>query len=512
MAVIQISRIQVRRGLQEDLPQLASGEFGWSVDEGRLWIGNGTLKEGAPQIGNTEILTSRNDRLPALRYTFKGQESGYSSQTGPVIRQIQDKFDDIVNFRDFITSNDKSSGDYTIALQRAIDQIFPQDYYNTVGVRRILHIPAGDWPITSITVPSFASLIGDGRNSTFIKKIGNRAEPLIRLRDSRGNLGNDMDPVTSQLPESISIKDLTLKTDVGGNIALLENCRNITFDNVGFYGANIAPVDFGEVDFCMGMGGSNISASSHITINHCSFANSNFGIVGFDDVSHINVDNCVFETLTSGVYGFGFPNAPRDIRVENSHFSNIAQSAIGASNGTTITSAFNYFGRVGYGDGEVIDSGTAMYPVMRWENPNNYSIADTFERSILESLDSPIVEIFTTVTSDVQKYSTAGSVQDTTGFTQTLLNNSTGNVSLEIYNRQSVTIDYSIYRGEWRRQGTIKASRDDSSAVYDDEYSESGDTGVVLSFNDGAYSSVLVYSVSSAGETAYLKYTIRSFI
>ena len=57
MAVIQISKIQVRRGLQENLPQLGSGEMGWSIDERRLFIGNGTLTEGSPEIGNTEILT-----------------------------------------------------------------------------------------------------------------------------------------------------------------------------------------------------------------------------------------------------------------------------------------------------------------------------------------------------------------------------------------------------------------------------------------------------------------------
>lgn len=57
MAVIQISKIQVRRGLQENLPQLASGELGWSIDERRLFIGNGTLVEGAPEVGVTEILT-----------------------------------------------------------------------------------------------------------------------------------------------------------------------------------------------------------------------------------------------------------------------------------------------------------------------------------------------------------------------------------------------------------------------------------------------------------------------
>jgi hypothetical protein len=58
MAVIQISKVQVRRGLQENLPTLSSGEFGWSVDQRRLYIGNGTLAEGSPTTGVTEIITS----------------------------------------------------------------------------------------------------------------------------------------------------------------------------------------------------------------------------------------------------------------------------------------------------------------------------------------------------------------------------------------------------------------------------------------------------------------------
>jgi hypothetical protein len=57
MAITQISRIQHRRGLQQDLPQLASAELGWSVDTQQLYIGNGTLEEGAPDLGLTEILT-----------------------------------------------------------------------------------------------------------------------------------------------------------------------------------------------------------------------------------------------------------------------------------------------------------------------------------------------------------------------------------------------------------------------------------------------------------------------
>ena len=57
MAIVQISQITNRKGLAENLPQLAGAELGWSTDTRQLWIGNGTLEDGAPVIGNTEILT-----------------------------------------------------------------------------------------------------------------------------------------------------------------------------------------------------------------------------------------------------------------------------------------------------------------------------------------------------------------------------------------------------------------------------------------------------------------------
>lgn len=64
MAIVQISQITNRKGLQENLPQLAGAELGWSVDSRRLYIGNGTLEEGAPVIGNTEILTEFSELIP----------------------------------------------------------------------------------------------------------------------------------------------------------------------------------------------------------------------------------------------------------------------------------------------------------------------------------------------------------------------------------------------------------------------------------------------------------------
>lgn len=69
MAIVQISQIKHRRGLQENLPQLASAELGWSIDTRRLYIGNGSLAEGAPETGNTEVLTEYSNIPGVTSYT-----------------------------------------------------------------------------------------------------------------------------------------------------------------------------------------------------------------------------------------------------------------------------------------------------------------------------------------------------------------------------------------------------------------------------------------------------------
>lgn len=56
MSIIQISRIQVRSGNIDQLPQLSVGEFGWATDTYQLFIGNDPNVIG-PHPDNTEILT-----------------------------------------------------------------------------------------------------------------------------------------------------------------------------------------------------------------------------------------------------------------------------------------------------------------------------------------------------------------------------------------------------------------------------------------------------------------------
>ena len=104
MAVVQISRIQQRRGRKTSatgFPQLASGEIGWAIDTQELYIGNGAVSEGAPYVGNTQILTEHVNILDFAQ-AYQYQRNNPIIKTGPtylkpVQRTLQQRFDERVD-------------------------------------------------------------------------------------------------------------------------------------------------------------------------------------------------------------------------------------------------------------------------------------------------------------------------------------------------------------------------------------------------------------------------------
>ena len=107
MAVVQISRIQVRRGQKNQgsgIPQLAGGEFGWAVDSRELYIGNGSVAEGAPAVGNTKLITQHDDLFTlANTYTYLAGETVQTgvTPTSPIKRTLQAALDEVVSIRSF---------------------------------------------------------------------------------------------------------------------------------------------------------------------------------------------------------------------------------------------------------------------------------------------------------------------------------------------------------------------------------------------------------------------------
>lgn len=172
MAIVQISRITNRKGLAVDLPQpLAGAELGWAIDERRLFIGNGELSEGAPVVGNTEILTEFSDVIGITSYTYQGLAGGYPVQTGltpgnPVVQTIQARLDSYAVATDFGIVGDGVT-DNTAALNHALNELYCKD--TNPAVRRSLFFPAGVYIVNDvIKIPSYATLYGEGTGGTII--------------------------------------------------------------------------------------------------------------------------------------------------------------------------------------------------------------------------------------------------------------------------------------------------------------------------------------------------------
>jgi hypothetical protein len=178
MAVVQISRIQQRRGKknsQTGFPQLASGEMGWAIDTQELYIGNGAVSEGSPAVGNTKVITEHDDILALVDlYQYKTDTSYI--QTGltttiPVRRSLQERLDDIVDAKSFGVKGDGVTDD-TVALQRAIDQLFLNTSSKAnASSRVILYLDPGVYKISNeLRIPPYAHIVGAGIDSTIIQQ------------------------------------------------------------------------------------------------------------------------------------------------------------------------------------------------------------------------------------------------------------------------------------------------------------------------------------------------------
>lgn len=138
MAVIQISKIQVRRGLQENLPTLSSGELGWSVDARRLYIGNGTLVEGAPIIGVTEILTEYSENYNAANIALlQPNVSILQSYAGLTINNVAKT---TLVLADNISSATNTALTLTTSLTNMVDYRITRGLTARVGSIRVTQI------------------------------------------------------------------------------------------------------------------------------------------------------------------------------------------------------------------------------------------------------------------------------------------------------------------------------------------------------------------------------------
>jgi Pectate lyase superfamily protein/Major tropism determinant N-terminal domain len=451
MAIVQISRIQIRRGLNQDLPQLASAEMGWSVDTQQLYIGNGTITEGAPTTGVTEILTQHSNLLGLIGlYTYQGAAGGYVVTTGvdsshPVSRTLQSKLDDITSIRDFGAKGDGVTDD-TTAINRAIQQIYSSVYNDgTPNVRRTINFPAGTYLVTNtILVPPYAKFIGDGRNNTLIVST-NGSAPIFKTVDSQYNGSG------TTKPRDILIQDMDITSNVAvasltSTLFQLDSCVNGKFVNMRFVG--------------------NVGAYNNLVYVTDSISNTR----------NITFDNCTFTGAGSGINVVVQGSGISSVRVNNSSFdylANVGYAVDAAVNG--FGSSHNYFGNV-------------TVPRLFNANPTHYQFGDSMWGTGAANVAGITLGRLTTsgtVTSSIP-----------TGTATVLGQLNTG----------AGMFDYQLDNGSAYRTGTVKYTVTGSATTFEDDYTETGTSlGGNLFINAAGYLSCGVTTAS------VLKYNLKQY-
>jgi len=416
MAVVSISRIQIRRGRKNEgsgLPQLAGGELAWAVDTQEMFIGNGSVAEGAPFVGNTKLLTEK-DNILAFAKSYEYKSTNDSIQTGPgltpIQRSLQDRLDDIVSITSFNALGDGS--DQTDQIQRAITQLYmnPNDPLNNSN-RVILQMLPGNYVVSrTIVLPSFVNIVGSGIDNTVLTKttpgpvfrtVSDVDIPLINqlnATDLAAYVNSSAVTETNQ-SRNIHISDMTI--DVAGSAGgfLLNSVRDSEFRNIKIRGTwtNGSTLDNTNYGIKMTMV-TTAGVGKNNTFQNIKFEGLSVGVYSDNDIEDNRLSECSFETHYNGI-AFGTnqllgataaTTGPRSTKVNNCRFKNIDRQAIYIKYGEYNISQSNSFIDVGYQwTAGVIQKNNPQWPVIEFgtEAFANGSDNDYFNRTPQLSAD-----------------------------------------------------------------------------------------------------------------------------
>ena len=454
MAIVQISRITARKGLQEDLPQpLAGAELGWAVDDRRLFIGNGALEDGAPVVGNTEILTEFSDILSfAGQYTYKGEAAGYAVQTGattgsPVSQSVQSRLDSYAVVTDFGAVGDGSTDD-TDAINRALYQLYCVQ--NNTQIRRSLFFPAGTYIVTdTIKIPTYAKLYGEGAESSIISfsvqnwaantayaenvlvyyvptttyyraiapvpatgiVISNAlywaAESLpsyvVQTADSLQQTGVNIATNGATPPKNIEVSAMAIVTDQQHDALLIENAQHCFFNSVDIIGPLLTADLTTAVDNTVAIDWSSTASlpCQHVNFDNCRFSGFTYCINTAQQINGAVISNSQLDTLYQGVIlGGASPvnGGATGVKMMHNIFDDIYSEGILINNVSLNASGYNIFYDVANHFNGIASPAAAVIAI---DAINNISVGDMFQRTTTYSGTYPRIKIFNAVTQTI---------------------------------------------------------------------------------------------------------------
>jgi hypothetical protein len=562
MAVIEIAKIQVRRGLENvtGVPTLAPGEFGWAQDTQNLYIGR-SVEEGANSTGNTRILTDRdlNNIFELINYGADSQahdaqasyryrpDLPYGITTGSfasTTTTIGKKLDNWVSLTDFVGPEDffASGEDITDLLSKAIYAIYQNDSeLNTV---RSLIIPAGTFTVAGpVDLPPNVNLIGDGVDITTLVKSSVRPEqPMFRTVDALGNSYEDGMQTANNISNNVELSNMTLAytsaTVSNSPLLSLDNSKeaflhSLKFTTLGVVLSTTTFISTGTGLVIRGGGvGGGVDPSTIVSIGtrieNCVFENMKYGIEGFDHVLHPIASNNTFENLYQGIklsQTTSTNPVPQSMVVSNSLFRFIYSNAINVSasgntdypsNLISTNNTYYYVGNYGTTPDDLVTSSATS--ILSLNSRGNVSINDYFYRSELNSdpdnnsfYFNPIADGYLKIVNNLTKFVSIPAATDF-GYSQPQI------LKIPLINgSQGGTIEYNLNNDYMTRTGKLTlAISNDGYASVSDQYNFSeiypDESGKVIFSTSLDYSHAPYYNsnLPDAGDKNFVAITLAN--
>lgn len=561
MAIYSISKIQHRRGKKNSglgLPQLSSAEIAWAVDTQELFIGNGSVEEGAPSVGNTKILTEHDNILDLLsQYQYKVHtpyiQTGITANA-PVRRSLQDRLDDFATNLGFDIKPDTAN--QAAYLQNAINTLFANVASRTSPSSRVvLYFQPGTYYIENpVYIPSYCTIVGAGVDKTVFEFVDNGRFIFVSddfvydiLDPFYLNEPNGVNAITEGRQArycimsgfTISSNITSFTTPLTMNAVSDSVFSNIkvtnTFDGVNLYGTGIflykQPTTYDRIKLDSGMGSNNIFMD--VTVENFKYAAYSYSRI-FDNEFKINAVNCkkgiVFgaelDTITSSyelMSGYGAdsltpigyidPVGPYNNLIHLSKFNKIAEQGIYIYKGTKNVVSENTFNIVGTGG---VDNSIVLTSQIYFGEYGNFCEDNVFDRTAIASdiVNHYAMDYIPSVDGKVDYHSDEIVTAHLT----------TGNQlasRLPLHTNASITVEYLLKNvNNDTRKGTLQitVSNDGSSTHTSDEFTTTSDvlSGIQL-FTDintaalqkGVY--ITAANIESGALAAELSYSYTVF-